>query len=57
MAAGMDTRAFRLDWPLGTHLYELDLPEVLDYKETVVETAARDAGGEIRCPDVRCTRA
>ena len=45
VAAGMDTRAFRLDWPPGTRLYELDLPEVLDYKETVV----RGAGSKARC--------
>lgn len=46
VASGMDTRAFRLDWPPGTRLYELDLPEVLDYKETVL----REAGTEARCP-------
>src|SRR6185295_12853012 len=32
-AAGLDARAFRLDWPTGTQLYELDLPEVLSNKE------------------------
>jgi methyltransferase (TIGR00027 family) len=36
LAAGLDTRAFRLDWPAGTRLYELDLPDVLDFKETVL---------------------
>src|SRR5919112_485702 len=29
LAAGMDARAFHLDWPPGTRLYELDRPEVL----------------------------
>ena len=29
MAAGMDTRAFRLAWPEGTRLFELDQPELL----------------------------
>ena len=29
VAAGMDARAFRLDWSPGTRLYELDRPEVL----------------------------
>jgi len=38
-AAGLDTRAFRLDWPSGTRLYEMDLPEVLDTKEAVIEAA------------------
>jgi methyltransferase (TIGR00027 family) len=41
LAAGLDTRAFRLDWPAGTHLFELDLPDLLDYKERVL--AARHA--------------
>ncbi len=33
LAAGMDTRAFRLSFPKGTQLYELDRKEVLDYKQ------------------------
>jgi methyltransferase (TIGR00027 family) len=32
LAAGLDSRAFRLDWPDGTVVYELDLPKVLEYK-------------------------
>src|ERR687894_2064648 len=35
-AAGMDIRAFRLNWPSRTRLYEMDLPEVLDTKEDVL---------------------
>ncbi|MBA2693730.1 MAG: SAM-dependent methyltransferase [Rubrobacter sp.] len=38
-AAGLDTRAFRLKWPSGVRLFEMDLPEVLDHKEDVVENA------------------
>ena len=36
-AAGLDTRAFRLDWSSRTRLYEIDLPEVLNAKEAVIE--------------------
>jgi methyltransferase (TIGR00027 family) len=36
LAAGLDTRAFRLPWPDGVHLYELDLPEVLAFKDRVL---------------------
>jgi methyltransferase (TIGR00027 family) len=36
VAAGMDARAFRLDWPPHTRMYELDRPEVLATKEGVV---------------------
>jgi methyltransferase (TIGR00027 family) len=39
LAAGMDTRAFRLGWPPGMRLYELDRPEVLKAKEGVVARA------------------
>jgi methyltransferase (TIGR00027 family) len=33
LAAGMDARAFRLPWPAGTRLYEVDQPEVLALKQ------------------------
>ena len=39
LAAGMDARAFRLGWPPGMRLYELDRPEVLKAKEEVVARA------------------
>jgi methyltransferase (TIGR00027 family) len=47
-AAGLDTRAFRLDWPSGTQVYELDLPEVLDTKEDVIEAAEAKSSCERR---------
>jgi methyltransferase (TIGR00027 family) len=36
LAAGLDTRAFRLDWPNGVRVFELDLPELFDFKESVL---------------------
>ena len=36
LAADLDTRAFRLAWPEGLRLFEVDLPEVLAFKETVL---------------------
>ncbi|MEV6832820.1 SAM-dependent methyltransferase [Amycolatopsis sp. NPDC051102] len=36
LAAGLDTRAFRLAWPPGVRLFELDLPEVLAFKDEVL---------------------
>jgi methyltransferase (TIGR00027 family) len=36
LGAGLDTRAFRLQWPTGLRLFELDLPEVLAFKERVL---------------------
>lgn len=41
LAAGLDTRAYRLPWPPGVRVYELDLPEVLAFKDRVL--AGRDA--------------
>ncbi len=39
IAAGMDTRAFRLIWPEETHLFELDQPELLAQKEQLLSSA------------------
>lgn len=37
LACGMDSRAFRLDWPAGVTVYELDQPDVLTFKNTVLD--------------------
>ena len=36
LAAGLDSRADRLDWPAGTTIFELDRPQVLDFKREVL---------------------
>lgn len=36
VAAGLDARAHRLDWPPGATLYEVDRAEVLDFKARVL---------------------
>jgi methyltransferase (TIGR00027 family) len=48
LAAGLDTRAYRLTWPAGTCLYELDLPEVLDFKQRVLAEQAAWPGCDRR---------
>lgn len=40
LASGLDSRAYRLEWPAGTTVYEIDQPKVLAYKETTL--AAHD---------------
>jgi methyltransferase (TIGR00027 family) len=45
LAAGMDARAYRLAWPPGTTLYELDHPELLEAKNEVL---LRE-GAETKC--------
>jgi methyltransferase (TIGR00027 family) len=37
LAAGLDSRAYRLNWPAGTVVYEIDLPAVLEYKSTTLD--------------------
>src|SRR6202035_2151943 len=32
LAAGLDARAYRLPWPAGTVVYEVDQPEVIEFK-------------------------
>lgn len=36
LAAGLDARAYRLDWPTGTTVFEVDQPQVLKFKEEVL---------------------
>ncbi|ONM46727.1 SAM-dependent methyltransferase [Nocardia donostiensis] len=36
LAAGLDARAYRLDWPTGTTVFEIDQPKVLEFKERVL---------------------
>ena len=38
LASGLDSRAYRLPWPEGTVVYEIDQPKVLEYKS---ETLSR----------------
>ncbi|MFG1702139.1 SAM-dependent methyltransferase [Nonomuraea sp. M3C6] len=46
LACGLDSRAYRLDWPGGVRVFELDLPELLAFKDRVL------AGAEPRCERV-----
>lgn len=42
LAAGLDARAYRLDWPTGTVVYELDQPRVVDFKsQTLADLGAQ----------------
>lgn len=36
LAAGLDTRAFRLSWPARVELFEIDQPKVLEFKDSVL---------------------
>ena len=44
LAAGLDARAYRLPWPDGTTVYELDQPEVIEFKsKTLADLGAQPA--------------
>lgn len=43
LAAGLDSRAYRLDWPAGTTVFELDRPQVLDFKRRTLDGNAASA--------------
>jgi methyltransferase (TIGR00027 family) len=36
VAAGLDARSYRLAWPAGTTVYEIDQPEVIEFKTTTL---------------------
>jgi len=36
LAAGLDARAYRLPWPAGTVVYEIDQPQVIAFKTTTL---------------------
>ncbi|BBZ71739.1 SAM-dependent methyltransferase [Mycobacterium paraseoulense] len=55
VASGLDSRAYRLRWPIGTTVYEIDQPEVIAFKAaTMSEIGAaptaklRDVGIDLR---------
>lgn len=51
LAAGLDTRAWRLPWISGTVVYELDLPKVLEFKDEVLHAhRAAPAAGYVAVP-------
>ena len=41
LASGLDSRAYRLEWPAGTTVYEIDQPDVIEFKtRTLAELGA-----------------
>ena len=40
LAAGLDTRPYRMDLPASLRWVEVDLPDILDYKESILGDAA-----------------
>ena len=38
LAAGLDARAYRLPWPPGTVVYEVDVPQVTEFKSSTLQS-------------------
>lgn len=52
LAAGLDVRGYRLDWPPDAVVYELDVPKVLQFKQNVLADNGIAARASVREVDV-----
>jgi len=48
LASGLDARAYRLPWPAGTTVYELDQPQVIEFKTTTLANLGAQPAADLR---------
>ena len=48
LASGLDTRPYRLAWPAGTVVYEIDQPDVIEFKTRTLEDLGAKPTGQRR---------
>jgi methyltransferase (TIGR00027 family) len=48
LASGLDTRAYRLPWPAGTVVYEIDQPQVIEFKTNTLANLGANPTAERR---------
>ena len=48
VASGLDSRAYRLSWPAGTTVYEIDQPEVIEFKTATLSKIGAQPTAEHR---------
>ncbi|MDT5140886.1 MAG: hypothetical protein QOE48_6674 [Mycobacterium sp.] len=48
LASGLDTRAYRLAWPAGTVVYEIDQPQVIEFKTSTLANLGATPSAELR---------
>lgn len=48
LASGLDSRAYRLPWPAGTVVYEVDMPEVIEFKTLTLSDLGAEPTAERR---------
>ena len=53
LASGLDARAYRIEWPSGTVIFEIDQPKVLAFKDSVLAEVAPAADRRAVAMDLR----
>lgn len=48
LASGLDAREFRLSWPAGTTVFEIDQPEVIQFKNSTLADLGAQPTAELR---------
>ncbi|MGZ5363036.1 MAG: class I SAM-dependent methyltransferase [Mycobacterium sp.] len=48
LASGLDSRAYRLEWPDGAVVYEIDQPQVIEFKSATMTSIGASAAAEHR---------
>ena len=48
LASGLDARAYRLPWAPGTTLFEIDQPQVIEFKTTTIAALGAESTADIR---------
>ncbi|MDH6242472.1 class I SAM-dependent methyltransferase [Mycobacterium sp. OTB74] len=48
LASGLDVRGYRMSWPTGTVIYEIDLPDVLSFKDRAMADLGVIPTAEVR---------
>ena len=54
LASGLDARAYRLPWPAGTVVYEVDMPEVIEFKTLTLSDLGAEPTAERRTVASTC---
>lgn len=48
LASGLDARPYRLPWPAGTTIFEIDQPQVLDFKSSTISHLGAEPTATLR---------
>jgi methyltransferase (TIGR00027 family) len=52
LASGLDSRSYRLDWPAGTVVYEIDQPKVIDFKTETLAALGASPTADLRTVNI-----